>query len=89
VLASDIGSSQPSLATLETGNRLPTIRTLLRVAQAAGFELVLGLRRPALPKPDPDALEDLGFALLGTLHPNTEDGLADYVVFASPSRGGA
>lgn len=34
-LASEMGSSQPSLATLEIGNRLPTIRTLLRVADAA------------------------------------------------------
>jgi hypothetical protein len=62
-LASEIGSSQPSLATLE---------------------LVLGLRRPALPKPDPDTLDELGFALLGTLHPNAEDGLADFVVFREP-----
>jgi transcriptional regulator with XRE-family HTH domain len=83
-LASEIGSSQPSLATLETGNRLPTIRTLLRIAEAAGLELVLGLRRPALPKPDPDTLDELGFALLGTLHPNAEDGLADFVVFREP-----
>jgi transcriptional regulator with XRE-family HTH domain len=83
-LAAEIGSSQPSLATLETGNRLPTIRTLLRIADAAGLELVLGLRPPTVPKPDHHALEELGFALLGTLHPNTEDGLADYVVFREP-----
>lgn len=83
-LASEIGSSQPSLATLETGNRLPTIRTLLRVADAVGLELVLGFRRPRLPRPDPDAIARLGFALLGTLHPNAEDGLADYLVFREP-----
>jgi transcriptional regulator with XRE-family HTH domain len=46
-LASEMGRSQPSPATLETGNRPPTIRTLLRIADAAGLELVLGLRRPA------------------------------------------
>ena len=45
-LAGRIGTSQPTLATLETGNRVPTIRTLLRVADATGFELVIGLRRP-------------------------------------------
>jgi transcriptional regulator with XRE-family HTH domain len=85
-LATEIGSSQPSLATLETGNRLPTIRTLLRIADAAGLELVLGLRRPTptVPKPDHHAIEELGFALLGTLHPNAEDGLADFVVLREP-----
>ena len=45
-LAHAIGTSQPTLATIETGNRVPTSRTLLRVADATGFELVIGLRRP-------------------------------------------
>ena len=83
-LAVQIGSSQPSIATLESGNRLPTIRTLLRIADAVGLELVLGLRRPDDAKPDDHAIEQLGFALLGTLHPNAVDGLADYVVFLEP-----
>jgi transcriptional regulator with XRE-family HTH domain len=83
-LATEIGSSQPSLATLETGNRLPTIRTQLRIADAARLELVLGLRRPNAHKPEHHAIEELGFALLGTLHPNAEDGLADFVVLREP-----
>jgi DNA-binding XRE family transcriptional regulator len=37
-LARVVGTSQPTLATLETGNRTPTIRTLMRVAQSAGFD---------------------------------------------------
>jgi DNA-binding XRE family transcriptional regulator len=48
-----VGTSQPTLATLETGNRTPTIRMLMRVAQATGFELVIGLRRPGAPAPGP------------------------------------
>ena len=43
-LACAIGTSQPSLATLETGNRMPTVRTLMRIADATGFELVIGRR---------------------------------------------
>lgn len=84
-LAALIGTSQPSLATLESGNRLPTIRTLLRVAEASGFELVIGLRRSGRPAPDPEAIHALGFDLLGTLHPNPQDGLADLVVLREPS----
>src|SRR5262245_60722216 len=83
-LAAEIGSSQPSVAVLESGNRMPTVRTLLRIVRAAGLELVLGLRRPTASKPDPRVIEELGFALLGTLHLNDEDGLADYVVFREP-----
>ena len=85
VLARSIGTSQPTLATLETGNRVPTVRTLLRVADATGFELVIGLRRPNNTAPNPDALRAQGFDLLGTLKPNPQDGLADFVVLREPS----
>jgi transcriptional regulator with XRE-family HTH domain len=85
VLARAIGTSQPTLATLETGNRVPTIRTLLRVADATGFELVIGLRRPNIPAPNPTALHAQWFDLLGTLRPNPEDDLADFVVLREPS----
>jgi transcriptional regulator with XRE-family HTH domain len=84
-LAHAIGTSQPTLATLETGNRVPTIRTLLRVADATGFELVIGLRRTNTPAPNPNTLRAQGFDLLGTLKPNPQDGLADFVVLREPS----
>lgn len=50
-LAAKAGASQPALAKLETGNGIPSIRTLLRIADAAGFELVIasGDRRAARP----------------------------------------
>lgn len=57
----------------------------MRVADAAGFELVIGLRRPAAPTPDPDALHAEGLDLLGALKPNPQDDLADFVVFREPS----
>lgn len=84
-LAEAVGTSQPALARLETGDRMPSVRTLLRVAEAAGFDLVVGLRHPEEPAPDPKALEELGFALVGTLHRNPDDGLADFAVLREPS----
>jgi transcriptional regulator with XRE-family HTH domain len=84
-LAARIGTSQSTLATIETGNRLPTIRTLLRVADAAGLQLVLGLRRPDAPRAGHLAIRDLGFALLGTLHRNPDDGLADLEILREPT----
>jgi len=84
-LARAVGTSQPTLATLETGNRTPTIRTLMRVARATGFELVIGLRRPGARAPDPDVIHTQGFDLLGTLRPDPQDGLADFVVLREPS----
>ncbi len=84
-LAAKAGASQPALAKLETGNGLPSIRTLLRIADAAGFELVIGLRRPNSSAPDPEALQRWGLALLGVLQLSPEDGLADFVVLREPS----
>lgn len=84
-LARAVGTSQPTIATLETGNRTPTIRTLMRVAQSAGFELVIGLRRSRASRPDPDIVHAQGFDLLGTLRPDPRDGLADFVVLREPT----
>jgi transcriptional regulator with XRE-family HTH domain len=84
-LASRAATSQPAIARLETGNALPSIRTLLRIVEAAGFHLVLGLRRPEAPSSDPAVLQAQGFALVGTLHANPDDGLADFTVLREPS----
>lgn len=84
-LAARAGTSQPALAKLETGNGLPSIRTLLRIAEAAGFELVIGLRRPKSAAPDSEALQRWGLALLGVLQRDPDDGLADFVVLREPS----
>lgn len=83
-LARAIGTSQPAVARLETGNRMPSVRTLLRVADAAGLDLVVGLRRRDRREHDPAAIEAMGFALIGTLHLNPEDGLADFAVLREP-----
>ena len=44
-LAEKIGTSQPTIARWESGAQVPTVRSLLRIAEATGFELELGLRR--------------------------------------------
>ena len=61
---------------METGNRLPSVRTLMRIAEAAGFELVVGLRAPGGPA-DP--------TVLGALIADPEDDLADFVPIRTPS----
>jgi transcriptional regulator with XRE-family HTH domain len=81
-LAHRVGTSQPTLAKLETGSRIPTLRTLLRVARAAGFELVLGLRDLDADPPVSGELAD--FVLLGVLRINPQDDLADFVVLQEP-----
>ena len=68
-LAAKIGSSQSSVATIESGKRLPTIRTLLRIADASGVQLVVGLRRRGAEHP----------VTLGALRSNADDGLADFL----------
>ena len=56
---------------------------MLRVAEAAGFELVLGLIGA---DEDPPLADELGaFALLGVLRPDPADDLVDFVVLREPS----
>lgn len=83
-LAARVRTTQATVARLETGNAIPRLRTLLRIAEAAGFHLVLGLRRPDAPQPDPAHLRAQGFDFVGTLRANLEDGLADFVVLREP-----
>ena len=64
-LASRAGTTQAAVTAIETGNRLPTIRLLMRLVEAAGLELVVGLRRPGASVP----------TALGALVTNAGDGL--------------
>jgi hypothetical protein len=61
---------------------MPTVRTLIRAATAAGLELVLGLRDPDSDLPLAGELAD--FVLLGALRLEPPDGLADFVVIREP-----
>ena len=73
-LADRLQTSQPAIASIESGNRVPTIRTLMRVAEASGFELVIGLRSPGATTP----------RVLGAMA-FSEDSLADYFPIKAPS----
>ena len=74
-LAARAATSQSAISSMETGNRLPSVRTLMRIAQAAGFELVIGLRVPAVHDP----------TVLGALIADPKDDLADFVPIRTPS----
>jgi transcriptional regulator with XRE-family HTH domain len=45
-LASAAGTSQPTIAAYEAGRKSPTLRTLRRLAEVAGFEATVGFHRP-------------------------------------------
>lgn len=48
-LARKIGTSQSMVARWESGAQVPSVRTLMKIAQATGFELAVGLREPKAP----------------------------------------
>jgi DNA-binding transcriptional regulator YiaG len=74
-LAQRACTSQAAVTAMETGNRLPTVRTLMRVVEASGFQLVVGFRVPGDEVP----------RVLGALVASEQDGLADYVPMVVPS----
>jgi transcriptional regulator with XRE-family HTH domain len=74
-LAARLRTSQPAIAVVESGNRIPTVRTLLRAFGAMGFELVVGFRSPG----------SSSAVALGALVANEDDGLADYHPLGTPS----
>jgi transcriptional regulator with XRE-family HTH domain len=45
-LARGIGTSQPTIARWESGAQVPSVRSLMKIAGATGFELTVGLRQP-------------------------------------------
>lgn len=45
-LARRIGSSQSMVARWESGAQVPSVRTLMKIAHATGYELAVGLREP-------------------------------------------
>jgi len=45
-LAKKIGTSQSMVARWESGAQVPSVRTLMKIAEATGYELAVGLREP-------------------------------------------
>ena len=82
-LAQRVGTTRPSLAKIESGSRIPTLRSMLRGRGCRRYELFLGLIGADEDPPLPDELDT--FALIGVLRPDPEDDLAGFVVFKEPS----
>lgn len=80
-LAARAGSSQPAIARLEAGRQVPTLNTLMMIADACGMHLVVGLADPDLDVADL-CMHDL--TLLGVLQPNRSDHLPDFLVIREP-----
>jgi transcriptional regulator with XRE-family HTH domain len=58
-LAKKIGTSQPMVARWESGRQVPSVRSLMRIAEATSFELAVGLRKPGEPATSFQVLEVL------------------------------
>lgn len=58
-LARKIGTSQPTVARWESGAQIPSVRSLLKIADATGFELAVGLKEPGTADDAFEVLETL------------------------------
>lgn len=59
-LARAIGTSQPTIARWESGSQVPSVRSMMKIAEATGFELAVGLHRPADSAEELFAVEVIG-----------------------------
>lgn len=59
-LARAIGTSQPTVARWESGAQVPSVTSMLKIAEATGFELAVGLHKPSERAGKFTAIEILG-----------------------------
>ena len=83
-LAKRAGTSQGAITRVETGAHTPSMPSILRLAHAVGYRVVIGLASPDVATIDPAvvSLEDL--ALVGILVPDPLDGLPNFRVIREP-----
>ena len=86
-LAARAGTSHSTVAAYESGRKVPSVDTFVRLARAAGFELDVALR-PALGGPDPSARGDeLREALeLAAMFPARHSTTLEFPPFANARR---
>jgi transcriptional regulator with XRE-family HTH domain len=84
VLARRAGTSQSAITRVETGAHTPSMSTVIRLAHAGGYRLVLGLASPDIAEVEPDALAIDDLALVGLLVPDPMDGLPNFRVIREP-----
>ncbi len=58
-LARKIKTSQPTVARWESGAQVPSVRSLMKIANATGFELAVGLKQPGTRSETLEVLETL------------------------------
>ena len=83
-LAKRAGTSQGAITRVETGAHTPSMPSILRLAHAVGYRVVIGFTSPDVATIDPAvvSLEDL--ALVGILVPDPLDGLPNFRVIREP-----
>jgi transcriptional regulator with XRE-family HTH domain len=84
VLARHAGTSQAAITRIETGAHTPSIPTILRLAHASGYRVVLGLASPDIAPADPASLTLEDLALVGLVLPDPTDGLPNFRVIREP-----
>jgi transcriptional regulator with XRE-family HTH domain len=84
VLARHAGTSQGAITRIETGAHTPSMPSIIRLATAAGYRVVLGLASPDIAGVDPAVLTLEDLALVGLLVPDPLDGLPNFRVLREP-----
>jgi len=84
MLARRAGTSQGAITRIETGAHTPSVPTVLRLARASGYRVVLGLASPDIVGVDPAVLTLEDLALVGLLVPGPLDRLPDFRVIREP-----
>jgi transcriptional regulator with XRE-family HTH domain len=84
VLARHAGTSQAAITRIETGAHTPSLPTVLRLAHAGGYRVVLGFASPEIAAADPATLVLEDLALVGLLVPDPMDDLPNFRVIREP-----
>ena len=84
VLARRAGTSQSAVTRIETGAHTPSFSTVIRLAHAGGYRVVLGLASPDIAGVEPERLQIDDLALVGMIVPDPMDGLPNFRVIREP-----
>ncbi len=83
-LARAAGTSQGAISRVESGNHVPSLPSLFRLANTVGYRLVLGFAAPEVATLDPATVEIDDLALVGMLARDPADGLPCFRVLREP-----
>lgn len=83
-LAKRASTSQGAITRVETGAHTPSIPSVLRLAHAVGYRVVMGLASPDVAAIEPAVLTLEDLTLVGLLVPDPLDGLPNFRVIREP-----